>query len=243
MANHNPEAASSAFDTFHYDDNKDTISLLASGPLQPGDECFAIYGIYPNGKLIYNYGFVILNNPHRAVDLWTRLAPTSFQYEAKQKALQSNPLTREQTYDFKGTIRPGSISPSLLATIRVVQISDEEEMKSIQNAFTGRMVSVRNEIASYVSLSNLIMARMKLDTAMPDRAQLGELLLSGVSTSNRLVCALITRIEERELLQEAYQLVQGWKETLEVQGEAYVPSDFNHHLKEGEERAKEALLD
>jgi hypothetical protein len=165
MANHNPEAASSAFDTFHYDDFKDTISLLASGPLSAGEECFAIYGHYPNGKLIYNYGFVILNNPHRAVDLWTRLAPTSFQYETKQKALQSSDLTCNQTYDFKGTIRPGVISPALLATIRVVQIADEEEMQRIDNAFTGRMVSVRNEMAAYASLSNLIMSRMKIETA------------------------------------------------------------------------------
>ncbi len=171
MANHNPDAAASPFDTFRYDDATDEISLLCaggSGPdgeLRAGEECCAVYGIYPNSKLIYNYGFVVLNNPHRAIDLWTRLMPSSYQYEAKQRLLQSHELTRVQTYDFKGTIRPAHISPALLATIRVVQANDEQEMSVLGRAFEGRVVSVRNEVATYVSLRNMLLARMKAENA------------------------------------------------------------------------------
>ncbi len=39
-------------------------------------------------------------------------------------------------------------------------------------------------------------------------------------------------------------MVTGWKEDLEVQGDTYVPQDFDHQLRrEEEERAEKALLD
>jgi len=65
MANHNPHSGAVPHDTFEYDDNLDTISLKASAALGGGEECYAVYGIYPNAKLVYNYGFAVLNNPHR----------------------------------------------------------------------------------------------------------------------------------------------------------------------------------
>ncbi len=64
-----------------------------------------------------------------------------------------------------------------------------------------------------------------LSVQQADRLKLGELLLSGVPTSNRLVAALVVRVEERELLQEALQLVAGWLARIEQEGEAYTPPD------------------
>jgi [ribulose-bisphosphate carboxylase]-lysine N-methyltransferase len=63
MANHNPLIATRPSDTFRFDESIDCIQLLNSVPLQPGDECFAVYGLYPNSKLLYTYGFVVLDNP------------------------------------------------------------------------------------------------------------------------------------------------------------------------------------
>jgi hypothetical protein len=164
MANHNPHSGAVSFDTFHYDDATDCISLRAHADLKAGEECYAVYGVYPNSKLIYNYGFVVLNNPHRAIDLWVRLQPSSAEYERKNAFLQSNPLTREQAYDFKGTIRPNYVSPALLATIRVIQ-ADANELPLLPRAVQGRMLSLRNEAATYVSLRNLIVSRMNVERA------------------------------------------------------------------------------
>lgn len=53
MANHNPTNTDiTAIDTFNYDETKDEIQLVATLPLQAGEECFAIYGEYPNSKLL-----------------------------------------------------------------------------------------------------------------------------------------------------------------------------------------------
>lgn len=167
MANHNPHVGVTSFDTFKYDEVGDCISFAAHGNLDAGDQCYAVYGVYPNSKLIYNYGFVVLNNPHRAIDMWVKVPPTSFASDAKNRFLLSQPLTREQTYDFKGTVRPGYVSPALLATIRVIQ-ADESELPLLPRAVQGRMLSVRNEAATYVSLRNFIVARMNVE-----RAQVG----------------------------------------------------------------------
>lgn len=96
------EAGVHPADTFHYDEESDTISLRSHRALSAMEECYAVYGVYPNAKLLYTYGFVVLNNPHRAIDLWTRVTPQVTAAEVKQALLQRFDFTREQTYDFKG---------------------------------------------------------------------------------------------------------------------------------------------
>ena len=144
MANHSPEAGLDTADTLRYDEINDTVSLVNTSDKGPGDECCAVYGRYPNGKLLYSYGFVIQNNPHRAIDLWTRVTSTISNAEAKQEILQKHELTREQSYDFNGTLKSVedvvSISPSLLATIRVIQACDTQELDLVENAFRGEMI-------------------------------------------------------------------------------------------------------
>lgn len=164
MANHNPHMGAVSFDTFKYEDDADCISFVACADMSAGDECYAVYGVYPNSKLIYNYGFVVLNNPHRAIDLWVRLPATSVGYAVKNSFLNTQALTREQTYDFKGTIRPNYVSPALLATIRVIQ-ADANELPGLARAVQGKMISVRNEAATYVSLRNLIVGVMNVERA------------------------------------------------------------------------------
>ena len=165
MANHNPDAGSEAAETLSYDEENDTVSFINSSSKVAGEECFAVYGNYCNGKLLYTYGFVILNSPHKAVDLWTRVTANISLASEKQEILNSHELTREQTYDFVGTLRPGFISPALLATIRIVQ-ADHSELEFSEAAFRGEMISVRNEKASYISLRGLLLNGMKVETAM-----------------------------------------------------------------------------
>lgn len=164
MANHNPEAGSEAAETLSYDDKNDTVSFINTTPKVAGDECFAVYGNYSNEKLLYTYGFVIHNAPVKAVDLWTRVVPSLSLATEKQTILSSHELTRTPTYDFEGTLRPGYVSPALLATIRIMQ-ADASELEFSEAAFRGEMLSVRNETATYVSLRQLLLHGMKVETA------------------------------------------------------------------------------
>lgn len=229
MANHSPDAGNDTAETLSFDDVKDAVSFVNTSAKQAGDECYAVYGRYPNGKLLYSYGFVIQNCPHRAVDLWTRLTPTVSNAEAKQQILQSHELTREQTYDFAGTLRgydgTVTITPALLATVRVIQICDEGEMENVENAYRGEMISVRNEKASYVALRSLLVNALKVDKAEDDKDQLGKLLLSDTKKNDRQLMALLLRVEERDLVQECLVLVDTWLGQLNDLGEAYIPPD------------------
>lgn len=225
MANHSPHAGTEAADTLVFDTHNDVLKLVSFSDVDIGDECFAVYGVYPNAKLAFTYGFVSLNNPHRAIDVWTKVTSSSYESQKKQEMLQSNELTYNQTYDFTGTIRDNYISPSLLATIRIIQINDEDEMSKANNAFNGQIISLRNEAATYTSLKNMILAKMHVEQAESDKKRLGEMLLDGMKLDNRLLTAIIIRSEERDLYSSILALVDVLQSKLDNDGELYIPPD------------------
>ena len=229
MANHDPHAAEEAADTFDFDEATDCLKFLAASDRAAGEECSAVYGRYPNSKLAYTYGFVIpTGNPHRCIDMWARVPASSYAADKKRLLLSSNSLTADQSYSFTGTLRPGWVSPALLATIRVIQINSQEELDVSARAFKGMIVSTRNEAATYASLLGLLQARVEADVAEAERAELGELLLSGAGDEaggGRRLMALVIRCEERELVSECIGLVRRWVQELEAHNSAYVPPD------------------
>lgn len=161
MANHNPHEASDDIPSLYYSAGDDSICLVASRERGVGDEVFVIYGHYPNSKLMYSYGFVVDDNPYRAIDLWPRVPATCYRAAEKESMLRSHPLTAEQTYDFRGTVRSGGyISPALLATVRIIA-ADESDMLEVNKALDGEMISARNELAALRSLHGLLVARMQ----------------------------------------------------------------------------------
>ncbi len=58
-----------------------------------------------------------------------------------------------------------------------------------------------------------------------DREKLGQLLLANTDSNNRLLIALIIRVEERELLQSILDLIETWNAKLNAEGENYIPPD------------------
>ena len=75
-----------------------------------------------------------------------------------------------------GTLRNGGwISPSLLATIRIVQATEDEfgvigtgeatDTGGVRSTYAGGVVSPRNEMASYVSLRELLFAKLRPESA------------------------------------------------------------------------------
>jgi len=218
-------AGEDAADTFNFNEESDALTLVSTTDKDQGDECFAVYGQYPNAKLAYTYGFVIHACPHRAVDLWAKVSSSTSLAERKQAILQNHALTATQPYDFTGTLREKYISPALLATVRVIQATEEELDGDIENAYIGAMVSTRNEMATLTSLASLLQARVNVEAAEADKTQLGEMLLASTHPSNRLLMALIIRVDERDLAQECFELVLKCIGDLEEQGELYKPLD------------------
>ena len=162
MANHTASSNLQTADTFRYSEENNTLSIIATKKLKAGEQCYAVYGEYPNAKLAFNYGFVILENPVQRIDIWTRLISSASFYPQKRALLEAGELTRNQTYDFTGTLINGTVSNRLLATIRIIQMTAEELSGLMYEspAVTGAMISIRNERATYLSLKALLTARL-----------------------------------------------------------------------------------
>lgn len=164
MANHNPAECGPGIEPLAYSEDGDFLYLVSSIDTPAGSQVYVRYQSYPNSKLLYSYGFVLSDCPDKAIDLWPRVPPTVYRASEKDALLKSHALTAEQTYDFKGTIRERYVSPALLATCRVIK-TEEDDWEFVENAFNGKMVSVKNELAAYESLYGLVVGRMQADKA------------------------------------------------------------------------------
>ncbi|CAN0307296.1 unnamed protein product [Pylaiella littoralis] len=234
-ANHDPSAAGSLSEMMEFQAGKGASSVgagdgggaggeggrlcvVAGREYAAREQFFILYGRYSNAKLLYSYGFVLSNNPYGGLDYWVRVPPTDAGLQWKQALLDEHPLTAAQAYDFSGTLRAGGwISPALLATVRVAQLTAEER-RAAENAFEGKMVSPRNEAASLGAL--VAGLRRKL------------IALGGRNTAGDAPFCIITEEEsiaslERELERRQRQRRRQRQE------------ERNHHEEEEEEEEEE----
>eukprot|EP01031_Cornospumella_fuschlensis_P034943 gene34943-42318_t len=228
-------------DTFDYNEEKDTVIFKAGYEVAAGKEVYAVYGAYTNSQLLYTYGFVCLHNPYVQVDVWTKLVPTNSFYEEKMRLMERYRISSNfMTYDFKGTIRntPPHVTGTLLNVIRTIQCASIDELRGMEELLRGVgvggragsagvrwIVSVRNELATYNSLIELLQARMRPQDAETDRHQLGQLLLNDTPLTDKRVQALLIITQERELFRETIAMVREWVEHLQIEQEKWRPVD------------------
>ena len=160
MCNHHPQAAPSLEEILKYEAEDDSLCFRPGTAVAPGQQCHLLYGPYSNAKLLYSYGFVAPQNPYRGVDYWVKVPPTASDAAWKNEQLQAHALTREQTYDFQGTLRGNGVTAALLATLRVVHMAPEE-YGEVNKVFCGEAVSARNDLASFQSLAMFLEKKLK----------------------------------------------------------------------------------
>lgn len=152
MCNHHPSAAPGLGDLLKYESETDSLCFRPATPVTQGQQCHLLYGPYSNAKLLYSYGFVAAENPRRGVDYWVKVPPTAPDAVWKTEQLRAHDLTREQTYNFDGTLLGNSVTTALMATVRMIHLSPNE-YKDAEKVFRGEMVSLRNERASFTGLA------------------------------------------------------------------------------------------
>jgi hypothetical protein len=126
MFNHDVRLNTPLDDFVSFDEETQMMTHHVPTEVAAGSPLQISYGQYSNAKLLYSYGFVAKENERRAVDFWTKIPPSDPYLKLKQKVLDSNELTREQTYDFCGTLFKNDVDERLLATLRVILMSEEE---------------------------------------------------------------------------------------------------------------------
>mmetsp|Transcript_12678 Transcript_12678/g.18676 ORF Transcript_12678/g.18676 Transcript_12678/m.18676 type:complete len:488 (-) Transcript_12678:167-1630(-) len=265
FVNHDPQAAATLDESLSFEAStcteEDASSGIAGGgtlrlkcpkSLPTGDQCFILYGPYPNAKLLYSYGFVVPDNPHQGLDFWLKLPQTDTYHQYKQNLLQENPLTQQQTYDFQGTIfGKKGISLALMATVRIMQLQTEQELRDAKKAFA-EMVSQRNELASYACLVGALRAKLgrgptSLEEDEEDLAQAAAFLEDHTSAAaesnlegedqevqNTTLCflrrkwlGLMVRVDEKRLIKDTIATLEDWFEQVQQGKEGFLKPNVN----------------
>ena len=206
------------------DDEGDVLGLC-DGPVDgecDGATVGAIVGETDGGTA---WKVQLEGNPHRGYDMWFNVPASDPNHAVKQSLLQNDPLTAVQfrnPYDFTGTIHGSSVSQKLLATLRVVLLT-AAEMPAAWKAFKGQVVSLRNELAVYRSLSGACKA--KLDsfhtTIAEDEATVQQLLQQreqGKAVCYRRLCAVQIRLEDKLVLRDTISTLASMEESILAQG-------------------------
>uniref|UniRef100_A0AAV1V2T7 Rubisco LSMT substrate-binding domain-containing protein n=1 Tax=Peronospora matthiolae TaxID=2874970 RepID=A0AAV1V2T7_9STRA len=128
MFNHDVNLHNPLDDFVSFDEEKQMMVHHVPTEVPNGSAVNISYGQYSNAKLLYSYGFVAQENSRRAVDFWVKIPPADPYLKLKQTLLDTNELTKEQTYDFCGTLFRNDVDERLLATLRVV-LMDEQEIR------------------------------------------------------------------------------------------------------------------
>ncbi|GMF56704.1 unnamed protein product [Phytophthora fragariaefolia] len=248
MFNHDVNVRSPLDDFVSFDEEKQMMTHLVPENVAAGSALHISYGQYSNAKLLYSYGFVSCENFRRGVDFWMKIPPTDPYFKLKQTVLDSNELTAEQTYDFRGTLLKNDVDERLLATLRVILMNEQEirlykkvsspladlmfkppqslmcVISSLQlQAFESSPLSVRNELAVYENLQST--CRRKLanysTTLEEDEAILAE---TEIESNARLAFAIRVRMEDKQVLAGVVDTLEKWKQSMASSPDKYPPS-------------------
>lgn len=180
------------------------------------------YGQYSNAKLLYSYGFIAKENTRRAVDFWIKLPLNDPFLQLKQTVLDSNELTKDQTYDFCGTLFTNDVDERLLATLRVI-LMNQEEIRLYQKAKIDQSIlSIRNELAVYENLETA--CRRKLGN-FPTTLEEDTAILAATETKSnpRLSFAVHVRMEDKQVFTGVLDTLRQWKHVLLSDPSQYPP--------------------
>jgi Rubisco LSMT substrate-binding len=235
-ANHHYTAAATLADIVHYDADHECFELKSGKHYNAGDQFYIIYGQYSNAKLLYSYGFTLVDNIYHGIDLWVNVPPGDSNAQLKRAILQENALTAQQQYDFSGTIRKSNkqqctICAALLATARIIAMAQDELQQELEHhAFKGQMISVRNEQAVYTSLIALL--QRKHDSYTIAEYSNDDYISSGVPSDTsdsmhryRYNMAFEVVTDDKMLLTEAIALLSDELQSLHTRGSAFIPMD------------------
>lgn len=222
MFNHDVTLRNALDDFVSYNDKKDVLTHHVAKDVAEGDPLHISYGQYSNAKLLYSYGFISRDNTLQAVDFWMKIPPTDPYFKLKQTVLDSNELTKNQTYDFSGTLFKDNVDERLLATLRVI-LMNEQEIRLYKRAFESSIISAHNELAVYENLQNT--CRRKLanyaTTMEEDEAILAE---TEAEDNPRLAFAVRVRLEDKQVFTGVIETLEKWKTALASNPDQYPPS-------------------
>jgi len=117
-----------------YNEDTQTVDLVADSSYEPGDPVYAWCGPQPNARLLVNYGIVDEGNPYDCQELTATLGLSDPLYSKKRKILSANGLATQQVFKLQ---QDKGLPPALLPFMRLAHLDDEQMLSKVEFADGG----------------------------------------------------------------------------------------------------------
>jgi len=210
-------------DFVRFDSESKSLQLSVPFDIAKDEEVCISYGDYSNAKLLFTYGFVVPHNEPRGLDFWLRCPKDDPLLVQKSNILKSHPMTANQSYDFKGTLRRDKISLAFLATVRITKLKSIEELTDLApKALSPKPLNKENELDCYQTI--IASCKQKLDYC--DKLRQQRKKNNGKCNKEKLGAAFRIHHEDEIVLQDTIDTVEKWVAGLAADEENFTPTVF-----------------
>nr|XP_009665875.1 PREDICTED: SET domain-containing protein 4 isoform X3 [Struthio camelus australis] len=167
------------------------------------EEVFICYGPHDNQRLLLEYGFVAVDNPHSSVyvssdTLLRYFPPLDSQRNAKLSILKDHDFLENLTFGWDGP------SWRLLTALKLLSLG-EDEFTCWKRALLGDVISARNEERALNVAENICL--FLIEETQQALLQISQLKRDKENLKTNLALVEILRLEELKILQKSAEIL------------------------------------
>ncbi|XP_015737622.1 SET domain-containing protein 4 isoform X1 [Coturnix japonica] len=199
LLNHSPNVQVKAA----FNEQSRSYEILTNSQCKKYEEVFICYGPHDNQRLLLEYGFVAIDNPHSSVyvssdTLLKFLPPADKQKNAKLSILKDHDLLENLTFGWDGP------SWRLLTALKVLSLG-EDEFTCWRRALLGDVISTRNEQQA-LNLTTKICHFLTEETQHV-LLQISQMKRDKENLKQQLTLVEMLRLEDLKILQKSAEIL------------------------------------
>ncbi|NXJ61962.1 SETD4 protein, partial [Rostratula benghalensis] len=199
LLNHSPNVQVEAA----FNEQTRSYEIRTNSPCKKYEEVFICYGPHDNQRLLLEYGFVAMNNPHSSVYVSSDILlkyfpPLDKQRKAKISILKDHGFLENLTFGWDGP------SWRLLTALKLLSL-EADEFTSWRRILLGDVISARNEQQALTVTAKI--CHFLIEETQHVLLQISRLKRNKENLKNQLALVEALRLEDLRILQKSAELL------------------------------------
>ncbi|NXS97519.1 SETD4 protein, partial [Jacana jacana] len=199
LLNHSPNVQVKAA----FNEQTRSYEIRTNSQCKKYEEVFICYGPHDNQRLLLEYGFVAMNNPHSSVYVSSDILLKYFPPLDKQRKAKISIL---KDHDFLENLTFGWDGPSwrLLTALKLLSL-EADEFTSWRRILLGDVISARNEQQALTITAKI--CHFLLEETQHVLLQISQLKRNKENLKNQLALVEALRLEDLKILQKSAEIL------------------------------------